>query len=76
MQLNNFVQTAKINSREIFYLEPSAKFNSRETYFFSHPRNLVPAKISSFKVAKIYDDVLRIVKLDSLNLLFKQGIAF
>ena len=47
MELNYFGQTSKINSREIFYLEPSAKFNSRETYFFSHPPNLIPAKLKN-----------------------------
>ena len=65
LELNYFGQTSKINSCKTFYLEPSAKFNSHETYFFSHPqnlipakfknearqpRNLIPAKISSFKV--------------------------
>ena len=42
-----FVQTAKINFRKNFYLEPSAKFISRETYFFSHPQNLIPAKFKN-----------------------------
>ena len=45
-------QTAKINSHKIFYLESSAKFKSHKTYLFSHPRNLVPAKFSSIKVAR------------------------
>ena len=50
--------TAKFNTRKIYLEGATAKFNTRETYLegatakFSYlePRNLVPAKFSTFKV--------------------------
>ena len=45
--------TAKFNTRETYLEGTTAKFNTRETQKFRgflEPRNLVPAKFSTFKV--------------------------
>ena len=45
--------TAKFNTRETYLEGATAKFNTRETQKFCgffEPRNLVPAKFSTFKV--------------------------
>ena len=45
--------TAKFNTRETYLEGATAKFNTRETQKFRgffEPRNLVPAKFSTFKV--------------------------
>ena len=45
--------TAKFNTRETYLEGATAKFNTRETQKFRgflEPRNLVPAKCSTFKV--------------------------
>ena len=45
--------TAKFNTRETYLESATAKFNTRETQKFRgflEPRNLVPAKFSTFKV--------------------------
>ena len=46
--------TAKFNTRETYLVGATAKFNTRETQKFRgflEPRNLVPAKFSTFKVS-------------------------
>ena len=48
--------TAKFNTRETYLEGATAKFNTRETQKFRgffEPRNLVPAKFSTFKVVKL-----------------------
>ena len=48
--------TAKFNTRETYLEGATAKFNTRETQKFNNflePRNLVPAKFSTFKVLLI-----------------------
>ena len=45
--------TAKFNTRKIYLEGSTAKFNTRETQKFRgffEPRNLVPARFSTFKV--------------------------
>ena len=49
----NFWQFAKINTREKFSNEPSAKINTRKMQFFFEkklPRKLVPVEIGTVKV--------------------------
>ena len=48
--------TAKFNTRETYLEGATAKFNTRETQKFRgflEPRNLVPAKFSTFKVIHV-----------------------
>ena len=49
--------TAKFNTRKIYLEGATAKFNTRETQKFRgflEPRNLVPAKFSTFKVSWVF----------------------
>ena len=80
----NFWRFIKINTREKFSNEPSAKINTHEMQFFLEkklPQKLVPAKISTIKVVSTiftengYYCFCRIVLLEFMCRLFLFAIS-